>query len=140
MIHQNARTGHESSSALGQHIHDTYPKVFDWMDVDGVIFKKSKKLMRIVEHKEPGKTLSESQKRILPILAIGIQVAKDRNLLHPRSGVYVVWSSTPFLTADVSEVLPVPRFMLDDIVRLDPESFAHFKTGEIVWLRKMATA
>ena len=67
LIHQHQRKGNESSSGLGQHIHETYPKDFDWMDIDGVIFKSSRRLLRIVEHKEPGKSLSGSQRRVLPI-------------------------------------------------------------------------
>lgn len=132
LIHQVARTSHESSSALGQHIHDNYPKVFDWMDIDGVIYKKSQRLMRIIEHKEPGRPLSNSQQRILPILALGLQSAVNEGLLHERSGVYVTWTQQPFGTASVAQVLPNTRLALSSVVAMGSADFAAFKTGEVV--------
>lgn len=134
LIHQRARTTKESSSALGQHIHDSYPKVFDWMDIDGVIYKKSMRLMRIVEHKEPGKSLSASQSRVLPILALGINAAIADGLLHERSGVFVTWSSAPYGTASVARVLPKQELTLGPSVAMGSAQFDEFKTGNVVYV------
>ncbi len=133
LIHQKSRTNEESSSALGQHIHDEFPKVFDWMDIDGVIYKSSKRLMRVIEHKDPGRQLSRSQSRVLPILAMGIQSQIDAGLLHERSGVYVTWTSAPFGTASVAQVLPGEHLALSPTVAMGSADFSMFKTGEIVY-------
>lgn len=134
LIHQKARTHSESSSALGQHIHDEFPKVFDWMDIDGVIYKRSTGLLRVIEHKDPGRRLSSSQSRVLPILALGIQSQIDSGLLHERSGVYVTWAMSPFGTASAAQVLPNQNLAMSPTVCMGSADFAMFKTGEVVYL------
>lgn len=132
LIHQGSRGRDESSSALGQHIHDEYPKVFDWMDIDGVIYKRSKRLLRLIEHKDPGRPLSASQTRVLPILAMGLKSLVDEGQLHERSGVYVAWTSAPFGTASVAQVMPKNPLTMGSAVAMCPSDFDLFKTGEIV--------
>jgi len=132
LIHQASRGRDESSSALGQHIHDEYPNVFDWMDIDGVIYKRSKRLLRLIEHKDPGRPLSSSQSRVLPILAMGLKSLIDDGHLHERSGVYVTWSSAPFGTASVAQVMPANPLTMGSAVAMGPAEFEMFKTGEVV--------
>jgi hypothetical protein len=103
------------------------------MDIDGVIFKSSRRLLRIVEHKEPGKSVSGSQRRVLPILAMGIQSAIDDGLLHNRSGVYVTWASAPYGTASVAQVMPTQSMNLGPTIAMGTAEFAQFKTGCLVF-------
>ena len=91
LIHQAARRGDESSSVFGQFIHDQFPNEFYWLDIDGVIYKRTTKILRVVEHKPAsGRGLSSSQRTVLPILASMLGVSRSCRLLHPESGVFVV--------------------------------------------------
>lgn len=132
MIHMGTRGAHESSSPLGQHIHDTYPTTFYYADVDAVIYKRANRMLRVIEHKYRGGSVKPSQKTILPLLAIGVRILVMVGYLHPNSGVYVVWSDTPFTTATAAKVLAQMSYCTGPLVDLDPDLFTAFKTGESV--------
>lgn len=96
LIHQTKRTMHESSSVLGQHIHDSYPNQFDFMDLDGIVFKQSTGRLRIIEHKPVGSVIRGSQKRLLPMLARMLDLAKCQDMVHPMSSVLQLTGNPPF--------------------------------------------
>lgn len=93
-----------SHSELGQWIHDNFPNTFYWMDLDGVIYKRATKILRIVEWKHRGQRLKSSQNTVLPLLAKGIDFLKTCNLISSESGVFVVWSCPPFKSALVRRI------------------------------------
>jgi hypothetical protein len=90
LIHQKNRKGNESSSAYGQYIHENYGNDFDFMDLDGVIWKRTFKILRIIEHKPLGQMVKNSQRRILPIFSRFIALGVSAGFLHPQSGVFVI--------------------------------------------------
>ena len=105
LIHQSQRGRHESSSAYGQHIHESYPIVFDAIDFDMAISKNMTRILRLVEHKASERpVLSPAQERILPILDKGISHAVIEGKLSPESGVFVVASTAPWEEALVRRV------------------------------------
>lgn len=116
MIHQCNRQEHESSSEFGQYIHDRgcrecggdqYEKRWTemyWLDVDGAIYKKKTKILRVIEHKNRGGSLRPSQREVLPYLAKAVQLIAATGLIHRQSGVFVVYSNHPHDTAKVEQI------------------------------------
>ena len=144
LIHQVARGADESSSAYGQHIHDAYPKTFHWADIDGVIYKLSTGIMRVIEHKPVGGTLRPSQRAILPLIAGCIDILIDQEVVHRESGVFVVNSDYPYDTALVRRYVRSPDDgkyrpgALRDAVRLNGTDLEAFETGEEMPRHKLA--
>lgn len=136
LIHQSSKTSEESSSALGQHIHDNYPTTFFYADIDGAIYKKSTGILRIIEHKHHGQTIRRSQRALLPLLSVAVQGLADANLVHPESGVFAMWASSPFDVAAVHRVRPgaaLKSWDSSDGASMLPASLLRsFLTGELL--------
>jgi hypothetical protein len=97
MIHQENRGHHESSSAFGQFIHNTYPTKFWFGDLDGYLLRlpdnEGPGSLRLFEIKKPGGNLSAGQKKLLPILAQAIPSVAKRNGF-PEAGVFCLqWAN-----------------------------------------------
>jgi hypothetical protein len=105
LIHQFNRGPHESSSAFGQFVHDRIGIEMYWADVDGTIYKKRTKALRVIEHKRSDEKLSNGQREILPLLAKGLQLLAATGLIHEQSGVYIVRSDHPHAAAGSSKSL-----------------------------------
>ena len=93
LIHLSRRGQHESSSVLGQFVHDSIHRNMCWLDIDGVGWRSPENILRIVEAKRPGRDVSFSQKTILPILARGLEllVADEQTpAVADGSGVFVL--------------------------------------------------
>lgn len=106
LIHQTSKSAHESSSALGQYVHDNYAKDFYYADIDAAVYKRATGVLRIIEHKHVGQSIRPSQKSILPLLSISVQGLVEAGLVHPESGVFTMWASDPFDVAAVQRVSP----------------------------------
>lgn len=134
LIHQTDRAMNESSSAYGQHIHDTYGNQFFWADIDGVIYKMATGIMRVVEHKPRGGTLRPSQSRILPMFAAAVDVLAVEEVINADSGVFVVNGDWPYSSATVrrfrrdQDGLWVPGRIVDG-VELTGDDLVNFETG-----------
>ena len=115
MIHQENRGFAESSSGYGNHIRDHRTKKQFFMDVDGVLCKMANGMVRIIEHKKPGRPLKKSQLCILPILQKGIELLIDRGEdgLHKESGVFVVRSEPPWDCAEVTSIKTGETVVMD---------------------------
>lgn len=110
------RGPHESSSALGQAIHDQLGgrglRIHDAVDDDGIrdsldIRASSTKIFRRIEHKEPGSGLSDAQWRMYPLYAEAIGCLATRGRVEPQqSGVFVVECAIP--EADANGLRPLP--------------------------------
>ena len=81
----------QSASKIGQWVHDNEPLTHDGIDIDHVVWKSERKCFRIIEEKIAGETLRPSQRRILPLLAGMIQLARVAGLVSSDSGVFVLW-------------------------------------------------
>jgi hypothetical protein len=132
MIHQSNRQAHESSSRFGQWIHDEFGRTFYAADIDLVVFKKQTRILRVLEHKPTGGSLSEGQKRILSLAAIAVKVLALTRMIDSESGVFVVWAD---MWSDAS-MESWPKFI--DVkehdghfsARLEGEEMAKFLSGE----------
>lgn len=111
------------NSKLGQWITDNLPVTFFWCDIDGVVYKKSTRVLRIVEWKYPGQRLSKGQSTILPLLSKGINVLITMRILHPQSGVYGLWGEPPFDSAVIQQ-------MGGERLSLNHRQFRQFVSGE----------
>ena len=132
LIHLVHRGAHESSSELGQYIHDELPNQFYLMDNDVTVFKRATKILRVVEHKYVGQGLSNGQIAILPKYAMMIHNMQESLGLHPASGVFAVWSDSPFDVAVIQRVSPTIGYDLQQAVRLDRTQFQQFLSGELM--------
>ena len=109
MIHQNNRQEHESSSEFGQYIHDrgerdpVWRQIY-WLDVDGIVYKKKTKVLRIIEHKNRGGSIRDSQETVLPLLAKAVQLLVATRVVHHESGVFVAYSDHPHTSALIQKV------------------------------------
>ena len=105
LIHQSSRGAHESSSELGQYVHDNVTKFLSWMDIDGVAWEMHDDVLRIIEHKRPGQRISIAQRRILPKLATMLERAVLEGELGQGSGAFVLWWEPGAETGRYSRVL-----------------------------------
>ena len=132
LIHQTNRGMNESSSAFGQHIHDNYETTFWWIDIDGIIYKKTTHIFRVIENKSRDGNLRPSQKYILPLLATIIMMLIYLNILHKESGVFLVKSDKPFDTGEIIQILPGISYHSGESIEMDKDKFDLFKSGEIL--------
>ena len=91
LIHQARRGAHESSSELGQFVHDNYETSFYYMDIDALTYSFSTGILRIIEHKKPGDSVRGSQKVCLPLMQESIEHLVSSGRLAQGSGVFVLW-------------------------------------------------
>lgn len=91
LIHQSRRGAHESSSELGQFVHDNYCTSFYYMDVDALTYSFSTGILRIIEHKKPGDAVRASQRSCLPLLQESIEHLVSAGRLAQGSGAFVLW-------------------------------------------------
>ena len=104
MVHQSKRRSTESSSAYGQHIFDDYTHSFFFCDVDGVVYKRDTRILRVIEHKLPSKKLKPSQTTILSLFADAVaSMIRDGNV-DAQSGVFVINITDPWETGLVTEI------------------------------------
>jgi hypothetical protein len=68
----------------------------DALDVDLLVYKKSKRILRLFEAKYPNEQLRQSQRRVLPILERGIALLVQSGLLAAGSGVWIVRGEPPY--------------------------------------------
>src|SRR5262245_14952791 len=104
LIHQSNRQDDESSSEFGQYMHDRGEqdrrwREHYWLDIDGVIYKKRSRVLRIIEHKNRGGGIRPSQETVLPLLAKALQLLIATKLIHEQSGVFVAYSNHPHHSA-----------------------------------------
>lgn len=96
LIHEGSRQSHESASLFGQIIHNLLPRVFTFCDIDGALYRRSIRLLRLFEHKAPGQHRKHAQQEILELLSRIIEHikncegAKQEFNLHTKSGVFLI--------------------------------------------------
>lgn len=127
LIHQSQRGPDESSSLLGQWVHDEYPRTFDWMDIDGAAWKASLRRLVIFEHKYPGQQLRGSQRRVLPVFArlVGLGIAQG---ILTSGGAVLLYGKPPFDAAHATLYRPdgtttdrdLSRAQLDRLFTAEP--------------------
>lgn len=137
LIHQSARGAHESSSVLGQYVHDHPDKQFYWMDVDGLVYKSSDRRLRFIEHKPLGSVISRGQGRILPILATALDLAKREGIINQGS-VVTLTGNPPFdVPSTATLYLPDGTTRTHDLNR---EQVDQLVTGRSVSFRQQEAA
>ena len=136
MIHQNNRGEHEASSGILQWIHDNVPRVMDVIDDDGnphgfdIIRRKIRpRLWRRIEHKHRAGKPRDSQTELLPIIAASIAGSITRKMLHPASGVFIVWADPPFNSGRIAIVHPHLPFRHADPAELSGTPWKQFWTA-----------
>lgn len=106
LIHQYNRGLRESSSSLGQFIHDNYPHDFWAGDIDQYQMRRTDKTIRLLELKRPGGGLRPGQRVLMPMLAAGIDFAGPRHG-YPNTGVFQVeWEPSYGEIGRVTQIFP----------------------------------
>lgn len=85
LIHQLHRGFRESSSAFGQWVHGI-PHQFDFVDVDGLAYRRSTRVLYVIEEKH-GSGLSAAQNGLLPILERAVDLLIADGSIDQRSRV-----------------------------------------------------
>lgn len=120
-----AKGRHESASRIGQWVHDTLPPEFDGIDVDFVVWKKSRRCLRIVEEKLAGERIYPSQARLLPVLAGLVAAGVRSGSLAADSGVFVLhWWQTGDVPAGDDSKFRITRFADDGTSKTIPATGA----------------
>lgn len=132
LVHLVNRGAHESSSPLGQYVHDKLPNQFYWMDADGVIYKKATRIMRIIEHKFTGQSVSASQLEILPKLATMIRSAAAFERVNEHSGCYIVWTNYEFTEAIVERLKPKLQIETYPAFLIVGDNLKRFMSGDLI--------
>lgn len=94
LIHRDHRRGYESASALGQIIH-RMKRTFTVGDLDLYNFKRTRRLLRLIEHKQTDMAAKVAQDEVLSLLDeiiahyVNCPDVAGRPL-HPESGVYLM--------------------------------------------------
>jgi hypothetical protein len=131
LIHAVRRGQDESSSELGQYVHDHYPRTFNYLDIDAGIHKRATGVLRIVEHKLPGQMLSRSQLDVLPLLANALVLLANAGLIEGRtSGVFYAAGVAPFDRMEVRRINSLGE--LGKSVILAGPHLDRFLTGEVI--------
>jgi len=120
------RDPNRSSSEFGQWIHEKLPRVMFAIDLDMVIYKKSTRILRIIEEKRPHQCLKDSQQCILPLLAKAVDSLKREGMVHRQSGVFVVFTEPPFNSGRIEQIGGEYEMTLDG------ERWRHFCIGEVL--------
>ena len=114
-IHRDHRRHWESASTLGQIIHHL-KRSFTYVDIDGCTYKRTKRLLRLVEHKQPHQMVKYAQGEVLELLDriiahyVECPTAQDVEKLHPDSGVYLMTGELDAADEGHREChLPAPR-------------------------------
>jgi hypothetical protein len=93
LIHRDHRHGYESASALGQIIH-RLKRTFTVGDLDLYNFKRTLRLLRLIEHKQTDQMAKVAQNEVLSLLdriiAHYVTCSGAAERLHPESGVYLM--------------------------------------------------
>jgi hypothetical protein len=114
MIHQLHRKNDEAASAYLQHLRADRPHNFTVCDADGWIYKRETKIARFVEHKPRGGRVQRTTAEILALQSEMIRRSVGISVLHPQSGVFIVYADPPFESAFAEWVDPwgmtVPRW------------------------------
>lgn len=133
LIHQTRRGADESSSAYGQHIHDTYPRDFYALDADLVTFRDADGVLRVVEHKFPGQSISGGQRRVLRLLALGIAELARWGHIRDESGAFLYTAGAPWDRAVVQRITPSTTGpALGPPVELTGRQLREFNTGRTI--------
>lgn len=96
LIHRGKRSVHESASYLGQIVYGLLPRVFTWNDIDGNLYRREIRLLRLFEHKSPGQRMKHGQRELLTLWARILEhmkscpIAVEEFQFHPQSGVYLM--------------------------------------------------
>lgn len=113
LIHQFHRGAHESSSALGQLIHDQVTGKTSIVDADYQIitgsnievlegqihqlqFSSDLPRLRVIEHKKLGASLSRAQSWVMPLWRDLIHIGVRVGILSKQSGLMLVEGNPPF--------------------------------------------
>jgi hypothetical protein len=95
----------QSTSLLGQLLHDREPRKFDVFDMDCVVWKSEYRCLRYFEEKLPGEDVSKAQSRNLGMLALMIKIAVAVGVLKD-GGVWLVRFDTDCVE-DVTDDSPI---------------------------------
>ena len=80
----------ESHSWLGQYIHNHFPSSFTFSDIDGLLYFRKRRCLRVFEEKLVGESIGIPQREYLGIFATMIENAILSGLVSTDSGVFIV--------------------------------------------------
>jgi hypothetical protein len=126
LIHQTLRGPNEASSGFTQFIHDEVAFEMWLADIDAMFYANRNHLCRIIEHKHPGDQLKPSQSKMLPLLAIGLELLKQPGLVHPASAVYMLESDAPYRSALIRQILPQRILAFGPVITLEDDQLKSF--------------
>ena len=143
LIHQFHRGEHESSSALGQLIHDKVTGKTSIVDADYQIisnaievregqihqlhFSSDLPRLRVIEHKKLGGSLSRSQKWVMPLWRDLIQIGARMGIVSKQSGVVLIEGDPPF--DEIRMTHYIDEFGTTKTVRGSREQFINWMGG-----------
>lgn len=114
-INRDHRGMHVSSSAIGQKIHSDGPKEMTSIDMDIAQYKKQRKLLRIIEHKNVGENIGFQQRQLLNVLDKCIKLGVRFKLLAEGSGCFIIFATAEGLKEGRRKCEVTSRYVITDI-------------------------
>lgn len=106
------------------------------VDVDLDVHARSTRILRRIEHKFPGGTLSRAQLDVLPLYSEALGAIAARGRIDESSGVFIVECEIPPAGATIervwSDFAPAGRY------KLDARQLANFLTARPLRLQEVA--
>ena len=128
-MHWQPMGAHESTTALGQWVHDAIPRDF-WFKDDDVrpehftVGRVASRIYREIEHKFRHQGLSTGELELMQLQARAIQSLIDERWVSPFSGAFVVYTDPPYATAAAQKVFADGSLSLP--IRLSGEQIKRF--------------
>lgn len=133
LIHQE-RGAHESSSTLGQVIHDWLPETgFGITDIDAVSYRNfhGKTTLRLFEMKSRNGGMGTGQSAAMRAIGQLIELGQKNGVLTQHSGAWLLRGDAPFTEVQAKSLTPSRH---DPVAPLTPEQLARLLMCETNWL------
>jgi hypothetical protein len=129
------------TSYLSRYCAEHLPGDFHFLDGDEVllrysaqpiVYARATRILRLLESKFPGEEVRRSQRDLLPIFAEVIRVGVESEVLHERSGVFVIeadWKDEDPESFEVNKVIPAVRIAgltFEKTITFQKDNFARF--------------
>lgn len=114
MNYRNEQECRYYGSDLNKWIHEACSKQMTAINMDLLLYKRSKKMMKIVESKHNGEEIPFAQSELLRILATWVKPIVDKAKLFNDFNVYIVEADYPYEDAEIIDMSTKKIYKLKD--------------------------
>ena len=102
-------------SDLNKWVTESCSKKMTHINIDGLSYKRSKKIVRIIESKHSKERMPRSQREILYILAKYFMKINKRHIMYDHTfECYIIRGDHPYDISEVEDLVNDTKFLLDN--------------------------